>query len=279
MILPQRILIVGLGQLGTSIGRALIENAYGGEIVGWDRERKHQEIALKREAIHRLYSFTPLDETLVVLSVPVREIPVVLHTLQNKILESTILTDTGSVKGWVMESVKKIVPYPRKFVGGHPIAGREISGPDGMDPFLFMGKPWILVPPPKVDSKGMKWVRGLVEKVGAIPVTMNARQHDEIYACLSHLPHLFAFALLDFIKSSQHFSLGGPLFKEVLRVAGSDPKMWGDIFITNEREVRKVLKKVVKGMEKLLPRPGREKFLYQNLKKISEKARKFSSKQ
>jgi prephenate dehydrogenase len=148
-----------------------------------------------------------------------------------------VVTDVGSVKG----SVTALVQHPR-FVAGHPMAGSERSGLDGVDAELFHGATWVLTPGPATDADAYATVRSVVNSFGADVVTLNAEQHDEMVATISHVPHLAASALMTLAlqRKGDHdavlrLAAGG--FRDMTRIAAGHPGLWTDITFENRTAI------------------------------------------
>jgi prephenate dehydrogenase len=184
------------------------------------------------------------DADLAVLAVPVRGITALLPEVARQVKPDCLVTDVGSVKQSILAAGDAAFPDGR-FVAGHPIAGREKSGPAAARADLFEHANWILTPSPRTRPEAAQRIAALSEGVGATVVTMEAAWHDEVFATVSHLPHLVAYALMDAVIGMEgdgerlKFSAGG--LKDFTRVAGSDPLMWRDIFLMNRGPILRVL--------------------------------------
>ena len=159
-----------------------------------------------------------------------------------------IITDAGSSKKQVQEIADKIFSdNAKRFVAGHPIAGTENSGPDAAFSDLYKDRRVILTPSEGTDDEAISFVRALWETVGADVETMGAEHHDKILAATSHLPHVLAFGLvhclenMDDIEDVFRFAAGG--FRDVTRIASSDPTMWRDICLNNQQPILDMMKR------------------------------------
>jgi prephenate dehydrogenase len=154
------------------------------------------------------------------------------------------VTDVGSVKGPILAAGDVAFPDGR-FVAGHPIAGRERSGPAAARADLFEEANWIVTPSARTDPRALERVAALWHGVGASVIAMEPAWHDEVFAAVSHLPHLVAYALMDAVlamprgEERLRFSAGG--LRDFTRVAASHPRMWRDIFLMNRDQILKAL--------------------------------------
>jgi prephenate dehydrogenase len=155
----------------------------------------------------------------------------------------TIVTDAGSVKIPVVEMARRLLPFPSRFVGGHPMAGSEKSGCAAASPSLFQGRVCVLTPVPGTDPRSVAAVARLWGKAGASVVKMSPRRHDEAVARVSHLPHAVAAALVLSAgrdRSALRLASGG--FMDGTRVSLGDPLLWEGIFRSNRGELLSSLK-------------------------------------
>jgi prephenate dehydrogenase len=158
--------------------------------------------------------------------------------------DGCLVTDVGSVKGPILAAGDTAFPDGR-FVAGHPIAGQERSGPAAARPDLFEGANWIVTPSALTNANTVERVSALWRGVGSTIVTMEADWHDEVFAAVSHLPHLVAYALMDAVlglplgEERLQFAAGG--LRDFTRVAASHPLMWRDIFLMNRDPILRAL--------------------------------------
>ena len=154
---------------------------------------------------------------------------------------SCIITDGGSVKAPIVEGVEEQLENASMFVGGHPIAGGEKSGPEASDADIFKDHYTILTPSEKTDPQAIEKVDAMWRGVGARPIYMSPEEHDTTLAMISHLPHLVAYSLVDALMQAdtkgemKQLIAGG--FRDTTRIAASHPKMWRDIFSMNRKKV------------------------------------------
>lgn len=175
----------------------------------------------------------------VLIAAPVAQTASILHSIKPHLNRHTIITDAGSTKRDVLACAKEILGEQfSQFVGGHPIAGAEKSGVSAAKEDLFSDKNVVLTPAPETNRDAVAGVAKLWQICGANVSEMSAETHDSIFAAVSHLPHLLAFALVDEIASRpnavQLFSFAASGFRDFTRIAGSHPEMWRDISIANK---------------------------------------------
>ncbi len=233
--------VVGVGLIGGSFAQALRRAGAVGTVVGYDRDAAALERAAELGVIDTAagsVSEAAKGADLVVVAVPVRAIGPVLHDVALSMDPGAVVTDVGSTKAEVVRTARDELRerFPR-FVPAHPIAGREASGVDAASAELFRGMRVVLTPGEEAAADAVDLVRGAWESVGARVASLGAEDHDRIFAAVSHLPHLLAFALVSGIASRDNaaellgFAAGG--FRDFTRIAASSPEMWRDIALQN----------------------------------------------
>tara|TARA_Y200000002_G_scaffold381990_1_gene397584 strand:+ start:2189 stop:3061 length:873 start_codon:yes stop_codon:yes gene_type:complete len=238
------ILIVGLGMIGSSI--ALSSKLKGIKVYGLDVKKSISERALKRgiidqviESIDQINSSESSNEVdLIIITVPPKQTSDVIEELEMLWNTSVTITDTSSVKNHIdVENVSNIVL-------SHPIAGSDKSGMDAADINLFTNKKNVICNPFNADKEHLEKVEIFWKDALQMRISyMSVSEHDLIFAMTSHLPHLISYALIDSIRlsaSEVDDNAGGGL-KEFLRLSGSNPEMWRDIFILNRVDLIKAL--------------------------------------
>ena len=239
--------VIGVGLIGGSLALAVRKAGLVETVVGVDADPAHREVALATGMVDRATGELTADlarADLVVLAVPVAEIVALLPEVARHTKDGCLITDVGSVKGPILTAGDAAFPDGR-FVAGHPIAGRERSGPAAARSDLFEGANWIVTPSPLTTASAVDRVAALWRGVGATVVTMDAGWHDEVFAAVSHLPHLVAYALMDAVlgmargEERLKFAAGG--LRDFTRVAASHPTMWRDIFLMNRDPILRVL--------------------------------------
>lgn len=240
-MLIDKLVIIGVGLIGGSFALALREAGAAREIVGAGRSAANLEEALRLGVIDRIapdVDEAVRDADLVMLAVPVGQMAALMQQIAPCLGAHTVVTDAGSTKGDVVALARRHLPqHLAAFVPGHPIAGAEKSGVGAADAGLFRGRQTVLTPLPETDAGATELVLNAWQACGARVAEMTPENHDRIFAAVSHLPHLLAFALVEDIASRANgeelfgFAAGG--FRDFTRIAGSSPEMWRDIFLAN----------------------------------------------
>lgn len=238
----KKIVIFGVGLIGGSIALALKKHPGAPHIVGVGRAQQSLQEALDLGLIDSAETdiASALDAAdLVIIATPVAQTPAILKAIRPYLSESTIITDAGSTKSDVMAYARaELGDQVNQFVGGHPIAGAEKSGPAAAMADLYLGKNVILTPDEQTSNSVLDQVSRLWQQCGAVVSHMSAQEHDSVFAAVSHLPHLLAFALVeDLAKRSNAellFKFAASGFRDFTRIAGSHPEMWRDIALANK---------------------------------------------
>lgn len=239
-----RTAVLGTGLIGGSVALAL--RSAGGFVVGFDESSAALDGAVARGAIDE--GASSMGEAvagvdLVVLAMPVDRMPGVLHALRGSVPEGAIVTDVGSAKSAVVAEGEKA--FGGRFIGGHPMAGSERHGIEAADSHLFEGAWWILTPTQQTLSAAYSTVNRMVGAVGASGFALPPEEHDRLVARLSHVPQLTASSLVEeAVEAADRetlLGLAGPGFRDVTRIAASDPGMWLSILKANRRSVLEAL--------------------------------------
>ena len=240
-----KLVVIGVGLIGGSFALALKKAKAVKHVVGVGRTRKNLNIALKLGVIDEIShdaAAAVRDADLVLIGTPVGQMPAVMKTIAPHLGAKTIVTDGGSTKQDVIVCARKhLGAHFARFVPAHPMAGTEHSGAAAAFPELYRGRKVILVPQAETSAKAVRLVRAAWLQCGAKVVKLQAREHDEILAAVSHLPHVVAFALMDVLATRKDakrvlgFSAGG--LRDTVRISGSSPEMWRDIFLANRTEL------------------------------------------
>lgn len=231
-----------MGLIGGSVALSLKKAGFVTHITGVGRSEKSLQEALRLgviDAADTNINKALNDADLVLIAAPVAQTASILRSIKPHLSSKTVITDAGSTKGDVLASAREILGEQfGQFVGGHPIAGAEKSGVAAAKSDLFIGKNVVLTPTPEANKDTVLAVTDLWQKCGAKVSEMSAENHDNIFAAVSHLPHLLAFALVDDIASrpnaEQLFSFAASGFRDFTRIAGSHPEMWRDISLANK---------------------------------------------
>ncbi len=248
--LVDRLAVVGLGLIGSSIARAARARGVARTIACIDRDseviERVRELGLGDEVTADLGAGVA-DADLVILCIPVGSFASVAEIVGPRLKPGAILSDTGSVKGSVIAQVQPHLPAGVHLVPAHPVAGTEYSGPDAGFATLFERRWCILTPPEGADPAAIALVEAFWAAMGAAVEVMSAEHHDLVLAITSHVPHLIAYNIvgtaadLETVTQSEviKFSAGG--FRDFTRIAASDPTMWRDVFLHNKGAVLEML--------------------------------------
>jgi len=251
----RQITIIGTGLIGGSFGLALKKRGFTGQIVGCDRapvlKRARDKGAI--DGAHTDPAAAVQGSQLVLLAVPVGAIVELIGRLGPSLPAKTLLTDVGSTKAEVLARAAATFGKHagRRFLGGHPMAGKEQAGVEASDPDLFHGAVWLVTPTPGqkmfegVSGEFLEWV----EKIGAGVASMDADAHDQLCGWISHLPQLISTALAatlvdEYGEEAPLLETGGRALREMTRIAGSPYSMWRDIALTNKKNIRQALLKL-----------------------------------
>ncbi len=246
----ERIALIGIGLIGSSISHAVRRKGLAQTIVGSARTKATIETALELRLIDGgcvKAADAVKGADLVILGVPVGACGSIAEEIAPNLRQGAILTDVGSVKAAVVRDVAPHVPKGVHFIAAHPIAGTEKSGPESGFAELFDGRWTVLTPEPGTDKAAVEKLKAFWMALGAKVEIMGAEHHDLVLAITSHLPHLIAYNIVNTAEHLQQvtntevikFSAGG--FRDFTRIAASDPTMWRDVFLNNKEAVLEML--------------------------------------
>jgi prephenate dehydrogenase len=241
-----RVAILGTGLIGASVGLALREQ--GWDSVGWDPSSDAMMAAADRGAADTAPSSSEAaaGADLVVLAGPLHANLATLATLET----NALVTDVTSVKEPMVGAAQDGV----RFVGGHPMAGREHAGAEAASAALFRGAPWVICDD-GASSEDVKQLSSIVRSTGANPIVMSARRHDEVVASVSHLPHLLAVALVNLIsENTDAADLVSGSFRDLTRVASTESSWWPEVLASNAGAVTAAIDDLVEGLQDLRAR-------------------------
>ncbi|HWC63586.1 MAG TPA: prephenate/arogenate dehydrogenase family protein [Rhizomicrobium sp.] len=245
-----KVTLIGLGLIGSSIGHAIKRGKLAGEIVGFDSSeevrRKASTIGFI-DTIGRSAAGAVKNADLVILCTPVGAYKALAKAIAHNLKPGAILSDVGSVKNAVVKDVAPFVPKGAHFIPAHPVAGTEFSGPEAGFASLFDGRWTILTPPKGSDRKAVQSLKKFWEALGAQVEVMDIVHHDLVLAMTSHVPHLIAYNIvgtaydLEQVTEGEVIKFSASGFRDFTRIAASDPTMWRDIFLSNRDAVLEVL--------------------------------------
>jgi len=231
--------IVGVGLIGGSFALAMRRAHPEVRVIGVDRDAGNLDQAVRRGVIDEVADAGAIgDVDLILLAVPVRQMRALLAAIAPGLAADTVITDAGSTKQSVIADAHAVLGgRVGQFVPGHPIAGREHSGVAAAASELFEGKNVVLTPPADCSPAAVERVRNAWGTCGANVLEMPAETHDAVFAAVSHLPHMLAFALVDEFAARPNakslFSFAASGFRDFTRIASSSPDMWRDIALDN----------------------------------------------
>ena len=250
------ITIIGLGLIGGSIA-ADLKNKKIGKITAYDCKSSALKYALQQKLIDdSKNSIKDAIKTadIIIIAVPIASFATVLKEIKPHLTAKQIITDVISVKAAVITIAKRILKKNIcQFVPGHPISGSEKSGIQNCKTNLFIDHYTILTPLANTEPKAIKKITTLWKKLGAKVEIMTAKQHDEILADTSHLPHVIAYAYMNIFSARKKilkYSAGS--CRDFSRIANSDPKLWIDIFHANKKALVTEINQFKQQLEKLL---------------------------
>lgn len=242
-VVINKLVIIGVGLIGGSFALALRKAGLVKHIVGIGRSRENLRRACEMGVIDEIADDLALalkGADLVFLAMPVGQTGKVMAQISPHLEVRTVVTDAGSTKQDVILAARSFMSGMLKnFVPGHPIAGAEMSGVAAASADLFCNKSLVLTPLDESSDEAVTWVTELWQGCGAHVSLMQAEQHDTVLAAMSHLPHVLAFTLMNYIcasagdKPEELLRFAGSGFRDFTRIAGSSPEMWRDICLAN----------------------------------------------
>jgi cyclohexadieny/prephenate dehydrogenase len=256
----QRMALLGVGLIGSSLARVARQRGLVGEIAGYSRSAETRarlaELGLC-DAVHEDPAAAVAGAELVVVCTPVAAMAAMGEAMAPGLAPGAVVTDVGSTKSSVIRDLAPLLPAGTHLVPGHPIAGTEHSGPDAGFAELFEDRWCILTPPQGTDQEAVAKVIAFWEACGSKVEVMNAAHHDKVLAITSHLPHLIAYTIVataaDLEETTRQevirYSASG--FRDFTRIAASDPVMWRDIFLNNREAVLEILQRFTEDLTAL----------------------------
>ncbi len=238
------IAIVGTGLIGTSLALAIKASRLQVDVVGTDYDSSARSGAQKSGAFKKVearLSSAIRGADLVVFATPIMAMREMMESAANDFQEGCVVTDVGSSKKAVLQWAEEVLPKHVSFVGGHPMAGRELSGPQNADGTMFKGKAYCIVPSVNADKAAVSSITTMAEAIGAKPFFIGVDEHDSFVAAVSHLPFMLSVALMGTAAKSANWEDIGQLassgFGDLTRLASGDPVMHRDICVTNPEPI------------------------------------------
>ncbi len=235
------IAIIGVGLMGGSLGLAARERLDVPRVIGYSRTARTLKQALELGAITDeagSVEEAAADADIIFVATPVRSILEVIRQVMAASGPGTIVTDIGSTKSGLMHALT--AAEEKRFIGGHPVCGSETAGVGNSREELFDNATWFLTSGKGVDPSNYERLHGFISRIGALPTAIDPDAHDRIMALVSHLPHVLANSAMNQVggvnlDGREALLSAGPSFKDLTRVAGSNPNVWTDIFMENRR--------------------------------------------
>ena len=238
------IAIVGTGLIGTSLALAIKQSNLQVDVVGTDYDQSARSGAQKSGAFKKVESNLSnaiRGADVVIYATPVLAMREMMEASVNDFEEGCVVTDVGSSKKVVIEWADEILPESVSFVGGHPMAGKELSGPTNADGDLFKGKAYCIIPSVTAEKSAVSSVTTLAESIGAKPFFIGVDEHDSFVAAASHLPFMMSVALMGTASKSANWEdiaqLASSGFASLSRLASGDPIMHRDICVSNPKPI------------------------------------------
>ncbi|HNX90490.1 MAG TPA: prephenate dehydrogenase [Candidatus Omnitrophota bacterium] len=240
----KKVVIIGAGLIGGSIGKALLRKRIAENVTGIFRRRISLQKALKEKAVTEaclgISKKALSNAEIVFIATPVSSIRKVIDGIKPYIGKETIVTDAGSIKKEIVEYADRFHDKFR-FVGGHPLAGLEKTGVESSSADLYNGAICVLTGTKFTDPLALAAVKEVWERMGAAVDILSPDKHDEILAFTSHLPHAVAYALAG-VQNEDHRRYAASGFRDTTRIASSDPELWADIFSGNRKNMIAAIK-------------------------------------
>ena len=249
-VIYQRVALLGLGLIASSMAQAMRAHGLAGEIVGYAKTAETRAVAMEIGLCDRVCATAAeavKGADLVVLAVPVSAMGAIAAEIAPHLAAGAVVTDVGSVKQAVIAAVAPHISSGVHFIPGHPMAGTEYSGPRSGFATLFVNRWWLLTPAEDLDASALARLESLLKGMGAKVNTMDAAHHDQVVAVVSHAPHLIAYTMVGVadhlaqVSQSEVIEYSASGFRDFTRIAASDPTMWRDVFLTNKDAVLDIL--------------------------------------
>ena len=245
-----RVALIGLGLIASSMAHAMREKGLAGEIIGTARSPETRGVAEEIALCDRVTESAAEaveGADLVVLATPVGVMGDVAREIGPHLAPGSTVTDVGSVKRSVVDAVSPHLPDGIHFIPGHPLAGTEHSGPRAGFAGLFLNRWCILLPPESADPAAVERLKALWHAMGANVDVMEPDHHDLVLAVTSHAPHLIAYTMVGVaddlrrVTDSEVIKYSAAGFRDFTRIAASDPTMWRDVFLMNKDATLEIL--------------------------------------
>ncbi len=252
-----KVVICGMGVMGGSLGHTLLHSPQvARRVVALVRRAEVIPKILEKRLAHEVFVDvqSAMDGAeLIVVATPVAFIPKQVEILCPYLKPSMIVTDVGSVKKNIVKECERIIAKSAAFVGSHPMAGTEKFGFENFVENLYQNTPCIVTPTKRTRTEAFCKVQKFWQALGCHVLFMSPEEHDKNVTWISHLPHVLSFVLLNALLNQRSqtpdlFDMSGGSFRDMTRVAGSSPELWTDIFLSNQKQILKVLDKFRKNL-------------------------------
>lgn len=230
-----KVVIIGTGLIGGSLGLALRKQRLAGQVIGLSRHQKNARLAKKIGAIDSIGSSLDVvrDADLVILATPIDAIIDFAPQIAKKIKRGCIVIDVGSTKERIVSKLSALIP---NFLGCHPLAGSEKKGIANLQENIFKGSICIITPALKINHRVLNKIKLFWKKLGARVIILSPKKHDQVLAFTSHLPHAVAFSLIAAIPD-KFLNISSSGLKDITRISGSDQLLWSQIFLSNRKNL------------------------------------------
>ena len=253
----KRFTFIGLGLIGGSLAKAIKKTYPDSYISVFDKDERSIQIALEDAVVNQeLKSLKEIekDTDILFLCTPVEQNRAFLEKLKTLLSPHTILSDVGSTKTAIMKEAEEL-GLSSQFIGGHPMAGAEVSGYPASDSLLLENAYYLLTPGKGFPETLTEKMQVFLSSIGSIPFVMSPEEHDTAVACVSHLPHLIAACLVKLLKEEDEkgtmkkLAAGG--FKDISRIASSSPVMWQQICLSNKKAIVEMMEDYITVLEEI----------------------------
>ena len=255
-----KVTFIGFGLINSSLAHVFKSKSLAKETCAYSRRKETRNKIKKLNIVDNVYDDikrSVKNSDLIILGVPVGAMKKIVAIIAPSIESGTIITDVGSVKKELVDSISLILPKHIHFIPGHPIAGTENSGPESGFSELFNGRWCILTPGQNTAKSALAKVKNMWKEAGMQIAIMDAEYHDRVLAITSHIPHLVAFSIVGTVTELEDqlktevikYSAGG--FRDFTRIAASDPIMWRDVFLNNSEAVLEMLGRFIEDLTAL----------------------------
>ena len=255
-----KVTFIGFGLINSSLAHVFKSKSLAKETCAYSRRKETRNKIKNLNIVDNVYDdikSSVKKSDLIILGVPVGAMKKIVTIIAPLLERGTIITDVGSVKKELVDSISLILPKHIHFIPGHPIAGTENSGPESGFSELFNGRWCILTPNQNTSTSALAKVKNMWKAAGMQIAIMDAEYHDRVLAITSHIPHLVAFSIIGTVTELEDqlktevikYSAGG--FRDFTRIAASDPVMWRDVFLNNSEAVLEMLGRFIEDLTAL----------------------------